>query len=322
MSRVPRFEGILIGAFNPGTFLAQGVTMTPDTSPGAPPNSFTFTGPYDGNSDGINETTLTGKVAFATAPNVGWSGATGQVTIDVNIPILGDVYHADINFSITSTERQLTGSGTFFDPLTGNTTTMTVATATPLVIKSATGAAGAMSNTCGYSLNGPVQLQVTGSTGTLRSTWNFSANSATVTTNNRTFTDNAAVTTALPDSTVNVPCGDTGTINDWVGTYHVEWACLPQEVGNFNTTLTVTGGTTITADAGDPDSYSASMIGPNPHATRGFFIDGPVGSRYREDFNWTLRKNLSGFSQTSVYIFTEGAFAGTGGICVASGERV
>jgi len=319
MPRVARLEGMLVGIFNPGTPLAQSVTMTPDA--GGPPNSFTFTGPYDGNGDGINETTVTGKATFASDPTVAWSGVTGQVTVDVNIPIVGHVYHADINFSMTSAERTITGSVTFFDPLTGNTTTMTMPAGTPLVIKQATGGGGPVSNACGFSLEGPVQLEVSGPTGTLKSTWNFSSSTSIVTVNNRTFTDSAGITTVLADATVDVPCGDGGSINDWVGTYHVNWACLPQESGNFNTTLTVTGATTVTADEGDPDAYTASMIGPNPHAIRGFFIDGPTGARYREDFNWTMRKSLSGFAQSSVYVFIEGPFVGTGGLCVASGER-
>jgi len=41
MPRVARLEGMLVGIFNPGTPLAQSVTMTPDA--GGPPNSFTFT---------------------------------------------------------------------------------------------------------------------------------------------------------------------------------------------------------------------------------------------------------------------------------------
>ncbi len=321
--QVSRFEGILIGIFNPGTPLAQGVTMTPDNSPGAPPHSFTFTGPYDGNGDGFNEATVNGKVTFAGDPIATWSGATGQVTVDITIPLVGHVYHADINFSITSAERQISGSGTFTtNPLTGTTTTITIPAAMPLVIKTATGAAGAVSNACGHSLNGPVQIEVTGASGTLKSTWNFSSNSSSVGVNNRAFTDSAGLTTGLPDSTVDVPCGSSGTINDWVGTYHVEWACMPRESGNFNSTLTVTGPTTITVDEGDPDSFTASMIGPGPHIIRGFFVDGPIGARYREDFNWTLRKSLSGFAQISVYVFIEGPFIGSGGLCVASADRV
>jgi hypothetical protein len=319
MVRVPRFEGILVGIFNPGTPLAQTITMTPD--PSGPPNSFTFTGLYDGNGDGIKETTLTGKATFASDPNVAWSGVTGQVTVDVNIPVIGQVYHADINFSITSAQRVLSGSGTFTNPITGTTTTMTVPVGTPLTIKPATGA-GAVSNACGYSMEGSMRLEATSTSGTLSTTWNFLFTSAQVLANNRSFTDSGGMTTLLPDVTVDAPCGNGGSINDWIGTYHVDWACLPRESGDFDSTLTITGPTTVTVDEGDPDSYTASMIGSNPHAIRGFFIDGPMGARYREDFNWTMRKSLSGFAQSSVYAFIEGPFIGSGGLCVASGERL
>jgi hypothetical protein len=326
MPRIPRFEGILVGIFNPGTPLAQGVTLTPDNSPGAQPNSFTFNGPYDGNDDGFSETTISGRATFNSDPAIAWSGVTGQVTLDVAIPIVGHVYHADINFSITSAERQLSGTGAFTDPMTGNTTTMTITT--PLVIKPATGNPGAVSNACGYNLNGPVQLEVTGPSGTLKSTWNFSSNSATVPANNRTFTDPSGQTTVLPDSAVNAPCaGSGGTINDWAGTsYNQHWACLPRESGQATLTLSVTGPNTVTISDEDPPGsppsmYTATTIGGNPHALRGFFESGPVGFRYREDFNWTMRRSLSGFAQSSSYEYIEGPNVGTGGLCVASATR-
>jgi hypothetical protein len=324
MVRVPRFEGILVGAFNPGTPLAQGITMTPDLT--GPPNSFTFTGPYDGNGDGFNETTVTGKATFASDPNVDWSGVIGQATVDVNIPILGHVYHADINFSITSDERQLSGTGMLTNPITGTTTTMTVPAATPLLIKPATGA-GAVSNACGYSMEGPMRLEVTSSSGTLSTTWNFSFISALVLANNRTFTDSAGLLTTLPDTSVDTPCGGTVTINDWIGVYNQDWACLPRETGKATLTLSVTAADTVNIvdedppGSGDTSEYSAMTIGPQAHVLRGFFIGGPPGFHYREDFNWTMRKSLSGFAQISSYEYIEGPNMGRRGICVASAPR-
>jgi hypothetical protein len=304
------------------------VVLTPDTSPGAPSHSFTFSGPYDGNDDGFNETTISaGRATFNSDPAVAWSGVTGQAVVDVAIPIVGHVYHANINFSITSAERQLSGSGMFTDPLTGNTTTMTVEAATPLVVKPATGAARAVSNTCGYSLKGQMRLEVTGSSGTLTSTWNFSSNSAGVVVNNKTFTDSSGQTTMLPSETVYMPCGSSGTINDWAGIYDQHWACLPQEFGQATITISVTGPNTVEIIDQDPPStgplsmYTAAMIGANPHALRGFFISGPSGFQYREDFNWTMRKSLSGFAESASYVYFEGPNIGKGGLCVASASR-
>jgi hypothetical protein len=328
MPRVVRFETILVFILNPGTPLAQGVTLTPDTSPGAPPHSFTFSGPYDGNDDGFNETTMSGRATFNSDPAVAWSGVTGQAAVNVAIPMIGHVYQANINFSITSANEQLSGSGTFTNPLTGTTTTMTVAAATPLVVKPATGAVDAVSNACGYSLMGPMRFEVTGSSGTLRSTWNFSSNSASVAVNNRSFTDSSGLTTMLPDSTVESRCGGGRTINDWVGSYDQFWACLPRETGRATITMSVAASNAVSITdedppgSGDLSTYTAMTIDGNAHALRGFFIAGPSGFRYREDFNWTMRKSLSGFAQSSRYVYIEGPNQGTGGFCVASAPRL
>jgi hypothetical protein len=323
MPRVARFEGNLVFILHPGTALAQGIVLTPDPTPGVPPNTFTFAGPYDGNEDGFNETTLSGRVTFNGDPDnfaVDWPGFSGQATVDVNIPVLGHVYHANVNFTMAGSSHQLSGTGTFFNPLTGNTTSMTGA-GTPLVIRPATGAAGSVSNACGYSLDGEMAFEVTGPSGTLRATWTFSGNSAQVTVSGRTFTDTSGVVTPLPDTTVESHCGEGGTINDWAGTYDLRWACLPRESGSDTITITVTGPDTVTIDD-EGEIYTARTIGGNPHALRGFFIDGPPGSQYREDFNWTMRKSLSGFSQTSQWVFIEGARIGSGGVCVASAPRL
>ena len=328
MPRVVRFETILVFIMNPGTPLAQGVTLSPDTTPGAPPHSFTFSGPYDGNDDGFNETTLSGRATFTSDPAVAWSGVTGQATVNVAIPLIGHVYSANINFSITSASEQLSGSGTFTNPVTGTATTMTVPAATPLVVKPATGAADAVSNACGYSLSGPMRFEVTGSSGTLRTTWNFSPTSATVAVTNRTFTDSSGMVTMLPDSTVESRCGGGRTINDWVGSYDQFWACLPRETGRATITMSVSASNTVTITdedppgSGDISTYTAMTMGGNPHALRGFFIAGPTGFRYREDFNWTMRKSLSGFAQSSKYVYIEGPNQGTGGFCVASAPRL
>ena len=148
--------------------------------------------------------------------------------------------------------------------------------------------------------------------------------------NNRTFTISPGQTTNLPDSTVELPCGDSGTINDWVGTYDQQWACLPREFGHAKITIEVTGPDTVkitdidpfdSQDPKDLKTYEAKTIG-NPHVLRGFFIAGDPGSPYREDFNWTLRKSLSGFAQSSIYEYIPPSLkAGKKGLCVASAPR-
>jgi hypothetical protein len=320
---IPNIESSLLFVMNPGIPMAQGVTV----APGSLSNSITFAGPYDGNGNGFNETTMTGSATFNSDPNSGWDGMDGQVAVDVNIPLVGHVYHADINFSITSAERRLTGSGTFTDPISGNATTMST-TGTPLVIKLATGSAGAISNACGYSLDGQINLKVEGATGTLISTWNFSPSNSSVAVNGASFIDTSNKTTSLPNSSVDLRCGSSGSINDWVATFDQSYACLPRESGQSTITVTVTGADTISIFDEDPPgsgnikTYDATIVAANPYAVRGFFIGGPMGNRYREDFNWTLGKNGSSFTQISNYIYIEGPNTGSGGICVASAKRL
>ena len=101
-------------------------------------------------------------------------------------------------------------------------------------------------------------------------------------------------------------------------------ACLPKPASS-STTITVKNSTTVSMiDDGDTaaDAYDAAVIGTSPRAIRGFFIDGPMGARYREDFNWTLNIDGSGFSQTSRYVYIEGTQVGRGGICVARATRL
>ena len=325
---VANVESSLVSVLNPGTPMAQGITVSTDTSAGAAPNSVVFSGPYDGNGDGINETTMSGRASFASDPASAWNGLNGQVAIDVSLPLLGHVYHADVAFSVSSDQRQISGSGTFTEPLSGDTTTMSVAASTPLTVRAADATGNAVSNACGNSLSGQMRLDMAGTNGTLTSLWHFSPTNPSVTVNGTSFTDKSGQTTALPDSTVDLRCGSNGSVNDWVATFDQHWACLPRESGQARLTITAAGNDTVNIEdedppgSGDKQTYQATVLGANPYALRGFFIAGPVGSRYREDFNWTLGKDGKRFSQVSKYTYTEGVNIGKGGFCVASAKRV
>jgi hypothetical protein len=174
--------------------------------------------------------------------------------------------------------------------------------------------------------NGPAQVSIAGAGGTLSSLWRFAYDSSSVAVSGASYTDTSGRVTPLPDAQVDLACGNTAaTINDWNGRYRIRRACLPQEFGEFNTTITVKNATTLSMiDDGDTpaDAYEASLIGSSARAIRGFFIDGPARSRYREDFNWTLNLDGSGFSQSSRYVYFEGTQTGRGGICAARATRI
>ena len=326
-SMVSNVETGLLFVLNPAAGLAPSVVVQPDTGPGVPPFSVRYGGRYDGNGDGIDETTMTGRATFRSDPDADWSGVDGQVTLDITIPVVGHVYHAEIAYAITSVDRRLSGSGTFTNPLNGNTIALNVPASAPLVIRPATGAAGAQSNACGYSIDGSASVQVTGSAGTLQSTWVFASTSASVAVTGASFTNSAGQTTALDDATVDLRCGSGGSIGDWVASYDQRWACLPRESGNATITIAAAGADSLTITDEDPPgsgstkTYQATVVGVSPHAVRGFFLGGDASNPYREDFTWTLGKNGASYSQISTYAYTQGPNVGRGGICVASARR-
>jgi hypothetical protein len=170
-----------------------------------------------------------------------------------------------------------------------------------------------------------MRLDFTGSDGTLTSYWNFNSASSSATVTGASFTDSSGTTTALPNSSVTLACGSSGTINDWAGVFEQTWACFPFEFGHATITLVVSGANTLTIVDEDPPgsgitkTYDATLIGSNAYAVSGFFIGG--SGTYREDFNWTLRRNLSGFSQLSHFVYISGPGTGAEGVCVARGIR-
>jgi hypothetical protein len=312
---------------NPGAALTPGMTLLPDTQPGAPAFSYVFDGIHDGNGDGVSETSLSGKVTYASDPSsLRWSPATGQATMAVQIPVVGHVYGSTLAFTATETEVRLSGSGTFTNPMTGDATTIEIPAGTPVVMKAVSAASNLVANACGYNVTGSVPVKLVGATGTLNSTWVFSPNTASVVVQQGSFRDLAGASTPMPDSTVALACGGAGTIDAWNGVYDQHWACLPNEHGHARLILTAAGATNLSINdedppgSGDTATYAATTVSANPHAVQGFFDAGPVGNRYREYFTWTLDK-AGNFSQWSRYVYTEGPNNGSGGICFAIAKR-
>lgn len=67
--------------------------------------------------------------------------------------------------------------------------------------------------------------------------------------------------------------------------------------------------------SGDVNTYSAQPVAGNPYEVRGYFIGGPAGSTYREDFTWKLSANGNLVSEVSHYVYQEGPNIGSGGMC-------
>jgi hypothetical protein len=319
------FDALLPFLSNPGSPGAAGIQFGPDPTPGAPPNSYVFTIPFDSDGNGTVETTVAGQALLAGDPANPTPGfaATIQFSIDSEGGF-GD-FAGLVEMLLTDDGTQLSGSGNCTDVANGTTTHLTVDPAHPLLVRAATGAGNAVSNACAYSFDGPVAVQVTGPTGFLGGVWNFVSSRATTRVTGATFRDDQGQTTNLPDTNINLSCD--GSIQDWAGVYIFDYSCLPAEFGVSRITITVTGSNRIhivdedPPGSGDTNIYDATMLAGNPHVVRGAFTAGPDGETYRETFDWTLTENGDSFSQISVYEYLEGPDQGGGGICAARATR-
>jgi hypothetical protein len=323
--RITASEAALMFILDPGTPLTPNMAVAPDVSPGVPPFSVTFGGNLDGSFDEPSQMAITGKATYASDPSsLPFNGASGQLAIDVTLLGVLKVYHADIVFSVGASERRLSGSGVLTNPLDGNTTTVTVDAAHPLVLVPAT---GATANACGYVIDGDVRVVAVGPLGTYASTWHFDPTRVTVGVDTATHTDSAGTVTQMPAIDVDLRCNTGSGIADWVGVYQQVWGCLPYEQGSARLALTMKDATTVAINDEDPPGsgngniYEASIVGGSARSLRGFFVAGPVGLRYREDFVWTLSPDGKRFFQSSRYVYQEGPNQGSGGNCFARAVR-
>ena len=322
VTRMTGFEAVIPFMLNPGSPGAAGLTFNPTGAP----NTYAFSVPVDGDGNGSNETTVAGTAAFNGDPAASAPGFAGH--LDLTLTTAGGLgnFTGELDFVRTAAGREATGSGTFVEGVTGTMTTLTVPVASPILLKPADGTANAVANICGYSLNGDAQFELGNAQGTLASTWQFRSNTAAVAVTGATYTDNSGNSTDIPNTQITFPCAGTGTLSDWVGEFNQYWACLPPEYGQATLTLTVAAGTVTVNDddppgSGNGSTYYASPVPGNPYEVRGYFIAGPAGFTYREDFTWKLAPNKNSFTQVSQWRFIEGPNVGTGGMCGARATR-
>jgi len=328
---MPRLGGagaVLIFALNPASPGAGGIQFDPDPAPGAPPNSYVFSGTLDGDGDGSAETSFSGSAAFNGDPAFAGDGFGGHVVLTMDTEDGLGTLTGDLDFVLNAVGGEVSGTGTFVELVTGNSTTVTVDPGAPLDIKMASGAANSVANACASSLNGNLAIDVSGPTGAMSSTWGFLNSRKTVAVTGASFTDNNNQTTDIPDASVTIPCGQSAQLSDWTGEFLQHWACIPVEDGTATLTLAVAGGSKIgitdedPPNSGDFNTYEASVVSGNPHVIRGFFISGPAGNTYREDFSWILAPDGNSFSQISWYTYQEGPNQGSGGLCGGQATRV
>jgi hypothetical protein len=298
----------------PSAAAAQGIQVAPDTSPGAPPNSWTFTIPLDTDGDPFIEAVATGTVQlngdlFTFGPGF---GGTVAATVD----IFGGEKTLLVNaeFEALAEGFQVSGTASLTDTLTGITTGLTISGSSPLAVKLATGDPGAQPNVCLGSASGEADVESHGPGGDSYSAhWTFSFNSRNIQVSDAHYTDPVGMETPISDSSFALPC-DTNSISQWAGTYDFHWFCNPQEEDTSTLVITVTGPNRIHVVDGSLE-YDATAVPGHPEVMRGFFFD----NGYREDFDWTLAPDGLSFTQSSTYVFQPPLTGG--GVCGGVGLK-
>ncbi len=296
----------------PSAAAANGIVLTPDTSPGAAPNTYLCQIPLDLGGDGTNETVVDATLVlngdlFTFGPGFGG-------TIEGTITRGGAVVAASLAFRFPGDgEIEISGTVSLAGALSGIDVTATIDAAAPIVVKVATGGAGSIANVCTYSVSGDVRVEAARGIELFSALWTFSSHSRRINVSQVTRVDDQGVSHDDPDSSFEVPC-ENGAIADWGGTYDFDWFCNPQEEGDSVFVITVTGPNTIHVDD-EGLTYDATAVPGNPHVVTGFFID----QGYREDFVWTLSRDGTTFTQQSVYVFLPPLTGG--GVCGGIGTR-
>ncbi|MCU0621423.1 MAG: hypothetical protein MUC69_07975 [Gemmatimonadales bacterium] len=309
---------------NPGAPGSEGTTFTPTGAP----NTYAFVAPLDRDGDGTPDVSVSGTVAFTTDPFTGTDTFGGTVNFTAT-GATGRTLSGAFTFSDSPSGRQVHGSAEVGgSTVSGLGATITIPAGSPITIRRATGSGSTQPNVCGYSLSGDANVRVAGVTGALDFTWRFSGSSRTVAVVNRAFTPAGGTSTDLADKTLTLPCGDDdASIDDWEGVWSQRWVCLPPEWGTAELTITVLDATTVRVDdedppgSGDVNSFEAEVLPGNPHVLTGFFIGGPPGNTYREDFTWTMSNDGQRVSKNSRYAFREGPNVGRGGPCGGRSEK-
>lgn len=327
LPRLGGLGGILPVAMNPGAPGYSDLSFSPDPSPGAPPNSYVFSLDVDGDGNGSKETTFAGTATFNGNPATAWEGFAGQVSLTMQTAGGLGSLTGDLDFVLGATGGEVSGTGTFTEAITGNITTVTVSPSAPLHIELARGTSQSVANACASSLDGDIGVNVAGPTGSLTSTWEFRKDRKPARVTGASFTDTDDNTTQIPDANVTIPCGQTGAVSTWAGDFLQNWYCVPAEQGTAALTLSVSGSQVNVSDedppsSGDINTYHATVVSGNPLVVRGFFVSGPPGDTYREDFSWIMNAAGSGFVSISKYVYQEGPNQGNGGFCGSRATRV
>ena len=294
-----------------------------DNGAGVPANTYDASIPFDQDNDGNVDTTITGRVTFSSP--LGAAPQTGQVaTFTFAAPLV------DIDGDASGTLRvewmdegiRVSGDVSAEDRTTGRTIDISVDEASPLWIKDATGEPDSQASVCNYAVQGRMSLNVSSLIGTLSSVWNFSFDSNLIQILDLIFAAPESEPRELPDQSTDLDdCGI--TIDSWIGSWTLNWNCVPLETGTSVHTFVKISETQMRVTTPDGAiSYTATLDPNNPRIMRGTFReDEGDGNVYEETFVYTMAPDGNSWSQDNEYEYISGDALGLGGVCFGTATK-
>ncbi len=318
---VPRLEGLVPAVLVPAARAAAGITFELDTSPGAEPNTFAFTMPFDCDGDGTNDTTATGTAQLNLDP-IGNLASGFSATANVTVTSGAKTFQGTLTLRFDSGGAFLVhGSGTVTDSDANTTVTIAVDEATPLHIRTADAdAPDKQPNACAFSIDGPLDLTLTHASGEYAARWTFDPTSRLVGLTNGRFTPTGGAEETLPDATVDMsPNPPGGNLNRWAGTWTLAWFCAPSRSGTDTMTITVRDANTIDIVRTEPPpdgrtlAFTATRDAKDPDIVRGEYQALDDTGSYIEVFSLILSADGNGFRYEAELRFDFGGNANCGG---------
>jgi len=284
-------------------------------------NVFGFEIPFDTTGDGTADTTATGTVDFNRQPVPGENpGLTGAVNGIVRLSDGGTIF-VMATFEVTAEGLVVHGTIEVRDDADGFTTLITIPEDDPITAKAPTGDGEAVANFCTETLQGDASVEIEGPSVFFSAVLEFLFPSPTVKATDAQQGDSAETAEPLGDTTVNIGCDF--SIEDWVGTFDMQWICPPGDGGTNVQTFVVTGPDTLEvtkvtppgSGISSPTIFTATADPGNPHVLRGEFTETEAFGTYTETFVYRLSADGSSFTQETEFTYIDGDLEGTGGPC-------
>lgn len=233
----------------------------------------------------------------------------------------GTIVELMLDFEVTLLGIVISGTGTFDDPTNGYSGEATVSPGDPLTVRPADG--GVM-NLCTLSAEGNVNTEIMGPDSWYTGVFQFDFGSPTATITNAAQGPDEQSAEPVADSSVDLGCRP--SLQDWVGTFDMNYVCPPGGGGQETHTFVVTGPNTLQvskapAGGGAPTVFTATADPDDPHTVRGEFTEADSEGTYTEVFVYTLTPDGSVFTQDNEFTYIDGPSQGLGGPCFGTAKK-